>query len=110
MYLQKLFPSLFKNKNPRMFQCEVCQFSKHARNYYQIQPYKASYPFSMIHSDVWGPSRVKNITGTRWFISFVDDHMVIPYERKIRSRTNLQKFQHYGSNAISNKNINVENL
>ena len=28
----------------------------------------------MIHSDIWGPSRIKNVTGTRWFVSFIDDH------------------------------------
>ena len=33
----------------------------------------------MIHSDVWGPSRVKNVTGTRWFVSFVDDHTRITW-------------------------------
>ncbi|RVW64339.1 Retrovirus-related Pol polyprotein from transposon RE1 [Vitis vinifera] len=25
-------------------------------------------------SDIWGPSRVHNISGARWFVSFVDDH------------------------------------
>ncbi|RVX10632.1 hypothetical protein CK203_016941 [Vitis vinifera] len=26
------------------------------------------------YSDVWGPSRIKNVTGSLWFISFIDDH------------------------------------
>ncbi|KAG8492630.1 hypothetical protein CXB51_010049 [Gossypium anomalum] len=26
------------------------------------------------HSDLWGASRVKNITGARWLITFIDDH------------------------------------
>ena len=74
MYLEKLFPSLFINKNSKSFGCEICQFSKHTRSSYASISYKPSRPFVMIHSDVWGPSRVKNITGTRWFVSFVDDH------------------------------------
>ena len=28
-YLSKLFPSLFRNKNPSLSQCEICQLSKH---------------------------------------------------------------------------------
>lgn len=28
----------------------------------------------MIHSDIWGPSRVNNINGARWFVTFIDDH------------------------------------
>ncbi|RVW88342.1 Retrovirus-related Pol polyprotein from transposon TNT 1-94 [Vitis vinifera] len=73
MYLKHLFPSLF-NKNPKSFECEICQLSKQVRSHFPIQPYKESSPFSMIHSDIWGPSRIKNVTGTRWFISFIDDH------------------------------------
>ncbi|RVW38886.1 Retrovirus-related Pol polyprotein from transposon TNT 1-94 [Vitis vinifera] len=73
MYLKHLFPSLF-NKNPKSFECEICQLSKQVRSHFPIQPYKESSPFSMIHSDIWGPSRIKNVTGTRWFVSFIDDH------------------------------------
>ena len=72
-YLKHLFPSLF-NKIPKPFECEICQLSKQVRSNFPIQPYKASTPFSMIHSDIWGPSKIKNVTGTRWFISFIDDH------------------------------------
>ena len=79
LYLQTLFPSLFKNKNPKNFQCEVCQCSKYTRTSYSILPYKASQPFSKIHNDVWGTSRIENITGTRWFVSFVDDHTWITW-------------------------------
>jgi IS30 family transposase len=73
IYLEKMFPSLF-NKNKEHFQCEICQLSKHTRNHYSPQSYKPSKPFSLIHSDVWGPSRVHNITGSRWFVTFIDDH------------------------------------
>ncbi|XP_022856635.1 uncharacterized protein LOC111377743 [Olea europaea var. sylvestris] len=64
-YLEKLFPSLFRNKRGMNLQCEVCQFSKHIRNSYPSRPYKVTHPFSMIHSDIWGPSNIKNITGAR---------------------------------------------
>ena len=30
-------------------------------------------PFSLIHSDVWGPSRIIAFKGYRWFVSFIDD-------------------------------------
>ena len=73
-YLKKLFPTLFNNINPKLLQCEVCQFSKHVRSNYPIQGYKSSHPFTMIHSDIWGPSRVQNVSGYRWFVSFIDAH------------------------------------
>jgi len=34
---------------------------------------KSDTPFALIHSDVWGPSSVTNMSGIRWFVIFVDD-------------------------------------
>ena len=34
---------------------------------------KSSHPFHMIHSDIWGPSTIPNVSGTRWFVSLIDD-------------------------------------
>jgi hypothetical protein len=59
MYLEKLVPSLFTNKNSESFKCEVCQFSKHIRSSYPTISYKSSHPFVIIHSGVWGPSPIK---------------------------------------------------
>ena len=30
--------------------------------------------FNLTHSDVWGPSSVSNIGGSRYFVVFVDDY------------------------------------
>ncbi|KAL6338049.1 hypothetical protein AAG906_010615 [Vitis piasezkii] len=32
-----------------------------------------SIPFMVIHSDVWGPSKVPTLSGSRWFVTFIDD-------------------------------------
>ena len=74
MYLLRLFPSLFINKNPNLFHCEVCQLAKHTRNTYSPRSYKPSHPFSLIHGDIWGPFRIPSMTGARWFLLLVDDH------------------------------------
>ncbi|CAH9105932.1 unnamed protein product, partial [Cuscuta epithymum] len=73
-YLKHLFPILFKNKDVEVFQCEICQLAKHKRSVYPTVNYKPSKPFSLIHSDIWGPSRAKSYSGARWFITFIDDH------------------------------------
>ena len=70
-YFERLFPSLFINKKEKLFQCDVCQLSKHTRIHYTPRP---SQPFSLIHADIWGPSRFENITRARWFLLLVDDH------------------------------------
>lgn len=57
-YMKHLFPDFFHNKSLSKFKCEVCEFAKHTRTVYRSRPYKASHPFSLIHSDIWGPSKV----------------------------------------------------
>ena len=64
-YLKSLFPFLFKNKDVNSFRCETCQIAKHTRVPYPSHPYRFSKPFSLVHSDIWGPSRETNKTGTK---------------------------------------------
>lgn len=52
VYLKKLFSLLFKNKNPTLFQCEICQFSKHFQSSFPNLQYKQSKPFALIYNDV----------------------------------------------------------
>lgn len=61
-YLKHLFPKLFHNKNFSLLKCEACEFAKHHRSQFPIQPYKPSKPFSLIHSDVWGPNRTSTLS------------------------------------------------
>lgn len=74
LYLEKLFPNLFNNKSLKSCYCEIYQLAKHTRHVYPSIQYTSSHPFSIIHSDIWGPSKVKNINGTCWLMSFIDDH------------------------------------
>ncbi|CAN1852228.1 Retrovirus-related Pol polyprotein from transposon RE2, partial [Linum perenne] len=73
-YLERLLPKLFQNKSSKDFQCETCQLAKHTRSVYSGVNYRPTQPFVVIHSDIWGPTRVKNVNGARWFITFIDDH------------------------------------
>ena len=69
VYLKKLSPSLFINKDALSFHCDTCHFAKHTRTHHPIHLYKPSRLFSLIHSDVWGSSRVNNVIGVRWFVT-----------------------------------------
>ena len=72
--LKILLPSLFINKNPSLFECEICELAKHHHISFPMQPYKPSEPFSLIHSDTWGPSQISTFSGKGWFVTFIDDH------------------------------------
>ena len=88
-YFKKSFPSLFNNKSPKSFKCKIFQLSKHVHSTYKTQPYKASHPFSILHSDIWGPSRINNISGARWFVSFVDDHTRVTWIFLMKEKSEL---------------------
>ena len=41
-YLKQLFPTLFKNLNPLIFQCKVCQLFKHHYVHFLLHPHQES--------------------------------------------------------------------
>ena len=74
MYLKLLVPSLSENKKMSHFHCEVCEFAKHHRVSNSLKDYTPTSPCTLIHSDIWGPSRVQTVSSARWFVTFIDDH------------------------------------
>lgn len=74
----------------------MCELAKHHRVHFPAQPYKESQPFSLIHSDIWGPSRINNISGARWFITFIDDYTRVSWvyllEEKSETARTFQNF------------------
>ena len=102
MYLEKMFHSLF-NKNKKHIQCQICQLSNHTRSLYPPQPYQSFKPFSLVHSDVWGPLRVHNVTGSRWFVTFIDDHTRVTWVFLMKEKSKVGRIFEifHGANTIS---------
>ena len=71
--LSLMFPSLFKNVDLKHLHCDICEFAKHKCVSFSPSNNKSLFPFHLMHSDVWGPSRVTNLSGARWFVTFIDD-------------------------------------
>ncbi|CAN1121074.1 Retrovirus-related Pol polyprotein from transposon TNT 1-94 [Linum perenne] len=95
-YLERLFPKLFINKKAQFYQCEVCQLAKHTKSNYPSIGYRPTHPFAIIHSDIWGPMKVKTLNGARWFVTFIDDHSRQTWtylmKDKSETRTIFQQF------------------
>jgi hypothetical protein len=68
-----MFPSLFKGLNVENFHSEVCELAKHKRVPFPVSNRRSSIHFYLIHSDIWGPSTIPNVSRARWFVSFIDD-------------------------------------
>ena len=67
--LKIMVPGLEKIKS---FNCESCQLGKHVRSSFKHAASHVDSLFSVIHSDIWGPSRVSSL-GYRYFITFIDE-------------------------------------
>ena len=87
LYLECLFPSLFINKNVKLFQCDVYQLSRHTSNHYTPRPHTPSQPFSPIYGDIWGLTTFKNITEARWFLLLVDDHTQLSWTFLMKNKS-----------------------
>ena len=71
--VKSLFPHLFSKVYVESFHCDVCQFAKSHRATYSPSDTRSVEPFDLVHSDVWGPSSISNISGAKWFVTFIDD-------------------------------------
>ena len=69
--------------------CCICEFSKHHRISFPISNTRTFVPFSLIHSDVWGCCTVPNVSGTRWFVSFIDDSTPVTWLYLIKQKSDV---------------------
>ena len=68
-----MFSTLFKGLDIQLFHCDIYEYAKHTRVSFPISNKRSSSPFFLIHSDIWGPSTIPNISGSKWFVTFIDD-------------------------------------
>ena len=56
------------------FNCTSCQLGKQPALSFNDSESISNSIFELIHSDVWGPSSVASIGGSRYFVVFIDDY------------------------------------
>ena len=84
-----MFPSLFKGLDVEHFHCEVCELAKHKCVSFPVSNKKSPIPFYLIHSDIWGPFPIPNITGAKWFVSFIDDCTRVTWIFLLKHKSNV---------------------
>ena len=57
-----------------ILECETCHLGKHHCSSFprRIESNQLQF-FELIYTDIWGPSKVKNMKGFQYFIFFIDD-------------------------------------
>ncbi|XP_042946557.1 uncharacterized protein LOC122279793 isoform X1 [Carya illinoinensis] len=71
------------------FSCEACQLSKHHRvSFVPRIDKRASSPFELVHSDIWGPINIES-NKFQYFVTFVDDYSRVTWLFLIKARSEL---------------------
>jgi hypothetical protein len=67
------FKGLLGSVSNKSFDCISCQLGKQPALPFNNSESIASASFDLIHSDVWGPSPILSMSGSCYFVIFVDD-------------------------------------
>lgn len=98
--LKKLCPQF---SNLLSLNCESCQFAKHHRlNSSPRVNKRASAPFELVHSDVWGPCPVVSPTGFRYFVTFIDDYSIVTLLYLMKHHSEV--FTHFSASCAEVQN------
>lgn len=84
--LRQMRPSL---SHISSLECESCHLGKHHRISFPVSHKRASAPFVLVHSDVWGPTRVPSTFGFRYFVTFIDDFSRVTWLFLMKDRSEL---------------------
>ncbi|XP_049935128.1 uncharacterized protein LOC126410301 [Nymphaea colorata] len=87
--LKQLFPDLCSTLNLSLISCDVCQFAKHVRASYPISTSRVNEAFSLVHSDVWGPSGIHTRQSFQYFITFIDDFSRTTFVYLLKDRSEV---------------------
>ena len=101
--LRTMFPLLFKFIDVDSFHCDVCEFAKHHRVSFPLSNKKCSIPFTLVHSNIWGPARVPNISRARWFVSFIDDCKRMSWIFLLKQKSKVSNVFPIFNNMIKNQ-------
>ncbi|XP_074293776.1 uncharacterized protein LOC141620932 [Silene latifolia] len=81
-----MYSAINKTQN---FHCDTCIMSKHHKLPFPVSHSLATTPFALIHVDLWGPYRIKSITGASYFFTIVDDHTRVTWTSLLKDKTEV---------------------
>ena len=71
------------------FDCTSCQLGKQSALPFNNNESISNSIFELIHFDIWGPSPVASICGSRYFVIFIDDYSRYSWIFPMKSRSKI---------------------
>jgi hypothetical protein len=92
-------------------ECEACQLGKHHRSSFSSSgPSRQSESFDLVHTDIWGPSRISTLNGFLYFVIFVNDYSRMTWLFMMKEQSELPRilFTFYNEIFVQfNKRIKI---
>jgi hypothetical protein len=106
--LNKFYPAMFKGVDRNKLVCDACELGKHTRSTYSSIGLRSCEPFTMIHSDVWGPCSITSLSGFKWFVTFIDCHTHMTWIYMLRGKHEvLRCFQDFHNLVVNQFNAKI---
>ncbi|CAL2226894.1 unnamed protein product [Prunus armeniaca] len=110
-YMKHLIPDLFSGFKDSDFTCDTCILAKSHRVPYPLSTNKCTTPFTLIHSDVWGPSPITAPSGVRWFVTFIDDCTRMTWLYLLKNKNEVfSRFQSFHKQMKTQFNAQIQIL
>lgn len=105
-YLRLLFPQIKQN-----LPCDYYVLAKSHRNSFSLNKTKSDSLFSLVHSDVWGPSPVIGGQNFKYFLLFVDDYTRMTWIYFLQQKSQVfEKFTHFYAMIQTQFKTNIQVL
>jgi transposase InsO family protein len=110
--LQHVFSShLHKRVPPKLPFCKHCVQGKMTQLPFPHSTSTTHFPLELVHSDVWGPSPITSINGTRFFVIFVDDFSRFTWFFPLKHKSQvLSSFVHFKNTMENLLNTSIKIL
>src|SRR6201995_368320 len=81
----------------KLSQCEGCVYGKHSRQPFPTASLsRVTAPLELVHTDVCGPIKAASLGGSKYFVTFIDDHSRMTTVYPIRAKSDVvDKFREY---------------
>lgn len=100
--MSRLGPHLGSSFHNKRFFCKGCTIGKSTQLRFEVNKEHVSFPFSLIHSNVW-MSPVHSVSGFRYYVLFTDDYSHYSWIYSMRKKSKV--FSHFQTFFAMVKNI-----
>ena len=111
MQLHNMALGLPKTQLTNLKICEGCILGKMPQHTFPLRQTTSSHPLQLVHSDLCGPFPTKSISGSVYFISFIDDYSKFTVITFLKAKNQaLSAFRNYLSLAENLTNQKLQSL